>query len=134
MTWYVVRTKPRMEILAATLLEDSLNLKTYYPEVSVRRRGKVRSGRFSRAISLSKLTCGPRLLSAIDYTPGVLHLVRFQGEPQAQYPTRLFNTLRSAWTASMRRVDCLPTSSIQAIRSGSRQARFRDWRGYLTVH
>ncbi len=81
MAWYVVRTKPRMEILAATLLEDSLNLKTYYPEVSVRRRGKVRSGAFFPSYIFVKVDLRSTALSAIDYTPGVLHLVRFQGEP-----------------------------------------------------
>lgn len=83
MSWYVVHTKPRMELLAATLLEERLDLNTYYPEVIVRRRGKVQRGAFFPSYLFIAGDFQRVPLSAIDSTPGVVRIVRFQDEPRA---------------------------------------------------
>jgi transcriptional antiterminator RfaH len=72
-----------MELLAATLLEERLDLDTYYPEVIVRRRGKVQRGAFFPSYLFVAGDFQRVPLSAIDCTPGVVRVVRFQDEPRA---------------------------------------------------
>lgn len=83
MSWYVVHSKPRMELLAATLLEERLNLRTYYPEVTLRRDGRFRRGPFFPGYLFVTADPQTTALSAIDGTPGVVRVVRFQAEPCA---------------------------------------------------
>lgn len=83
MSWYVVHTKPRMELLAATLLEERLNLNTYFPEVTLRRQGKVQRGAFFPCYLFVDSDLQSTPVSAIDCIPGVVRVVRFQDEPRA---------------------------------------------------
>ena len=86
MSWYVVHSKPRMELLAATLLEERLNLRTYYPVVTLRRHGQLQLGPFFPGYLFVAADLQTTALSAIDGTPGVVRVVRvvrFQAEPCA---------------------------------------------------
>jgi transcription elongation factor/antiterminator RfaH len=93
MSWYVVHTKPRMELLAATLLQEQLNLHTYYPEVTLRRRGRLQRGAFFPGYLFIACDLQTTALSAIDSTPGVVRVVRFQAEPRA-VPDEVLEELR----------------------------------------
>jgi transcriptional antiterminator RfaH len=72
-----------MELLAATLLEERLDLATYFPEVTVRRQGKFQRGPFFPSYLFVAADLKRTALSVIDCTPGVVRVVRFQDEPRA---------------------------------------------------
>ena len=82
MPWYVIQTKPRMELLAATLLEERLNLETYYPEVTTRHRGQVRRESFFPGYLFVSCDWQKTALSLVESTPGVVRVVRFQAAPE----------------------------------------------------
>jgi transcription antitermination factor NusG len=71
-----------MELLAATLLEERLNLDTYYPEVALRRHGQFRRSAFFPCYLFVAADLRITALSVIDCTPGVVRVVRFQDEPR----------------------------------------------------
>ena len=82
-----------MELLAAALLEERLNLNTYYPEVTLRHHGKVQRGAFFPCYLFVDSDLRFTAVSAIDYTPGVVRVVRFQDEPRA-VPDEVVQQLR----------------------------------------
>jgi transcription antitermination factor NusG len=71
-----------MELLAAALLEERLNLVTYYPEVTVRRHGHFQRGAFFPCYLFVAADLKQTALSVIDYMPGVVRVVRFHDEPR----------------------------------------------------
>jgi transcription antitermination factor NusG len=72
-----------MELLAATLLEERLNLITYYPEVNMHRHGRFQRSAFFPCYLFVAADLKKTALSVIDYMPGVVRVVRFQDEPRA---------------------------------------------------
>lgn len=81
--WYVVQCKVGREIFAANMLRNRANLLVFLPENKVCLRGnEVRTipwfpGYFFVQVDLRKVA-----LSNINSSPGIIHLVSFDGEPE----------------------------------------------------
>jgi transcription antitermination factor NusG len=82
-----------MEYLAATLLEEQLDVHTYYPEVMLHRRDGFVRGPFFPGYLFVACDLQTTAQSAIDSTVGVVRLVRFQSEPRA-VPDNLVEQIR----------------------------------------
>lgn len=82
MQWYVVHVQARQELPAAAAIEQRAGATAYVPEVLQRRRGRLLRvalfpGYLFLAADLAVITP-----SVIDATPGVVRLVRSEGQPQ----------------------------------------------------
>lgn len=82
LSWYVVHTKPRRELLAAGLLADDLGVVVYLPEVLQVVRGRRRSEPLFPGYVFIQADLAAAPLSRINATPGVLRLVTTGGQPQ----------------------------------------------------
>ena len=81
--WYVVQCKPRMEYFAASALRNLIGLSVFVPEYEVSLRNKAKKlfpffpGYFFVQVDLQKVA-----LSSINTSPGVVHLISFDGKPE----------------------------------------------------
>lgn len=82
MAWYVIHTKPAREMLAATMLEERLQLAVFLPEVRQKRRGQIRLAPLFPGYLFAELDLEQVEASQIDRTPGVIRLVSFGGRPR----------------------------------------------------
>jgi transcriptional antiterminator RfaH len=81
MLWYVVHTKPRHELLAATMLEERQNLIVFLPEVLQKYRGKMQMRPFFPGYLFVEADLNVVEYTAINSTPGVNRLVAFDHRP-----------------------------------------------------
>jgi transcriptional antiterminator RfaH len=82
LSWYVVHTKPRRELLAAGLLADDLGVVAYLPEVLRVARGHRRKEPLFPGYVFIQADLAATPLSRINATPGVLRLLTTGGHPQ----------------------------------------------------
>jgi transcriptional antiterminator RfaH len=77
MSWYVVQVRAGREHLAASLLQNSLHLGIYIPEVMQCWRGEKQLAPLFPGYLFVHGGCGEGTLAKIDATPGCGRLVRF---------------------------------------------------------
>lgn len=82
LSWYVVHTKPRRELLAAGLLADDLGVVAYLPEVFQVARGRRRKEPLFPGYVFIQADLSATPLSRINATPGVHRVVTTGGRPQ----------------------------------------------------
>lgn len=93
--WYVVHARPQQELLAAAVLQASLDLPTYVPEVLQTRRGQRRPAPLFPGYFFVQSASVGLPTSAINRSPGVLRVVAFGATPQALAPA-VVSALRAA--------------------------------------
>ncbi len=79
--WYVVYTKPLDELMAASLLEERLQLEVYLPEVLQRYRQRMQLRPLFPRYLFVQTDLGQVEMSRINATPGVIQLVMFGDQP-----------------------------------------------------
>lgn len=79
--WYVVYTKPLDELMAASLLEERLQLEVYLPEVLQRYRQRMQLRPLFPRYLFVQTDLGQVEMSRINATPGVIQLVMFGDRP-----------------------------------------------------
>ena len=81
--WYVVHTRPQQEMLAASVLQTNLPLRTYVPEVLQSRHGQRRLAPLFPGYIFVQPNAMGLPVTAINRSPGVLHVVTFDALPQS---------------------------------------------------
>jgi transcriptional antiterminator RfaH len=84
--WYVVHARPEQEVLAAAVLQASLELLTYVPEVLQTRRGRRRPAPLFPGYFFVQAGGMGLPTSAINRSPGVLRVVAFGATPHPLAP------------------------------------------------
>lgn len=84
--WYVVHTRPRRELFAASVIENNLDLHTWAPEVTQSLRGARRLGPLFPGYVFVQAGEHGLPVSYINTTPGVLRVVAFETQPQPLDP------------------------------------------------
>lgn len=81
-SWYVMHTKPRLEMLVASLLEQHWRLLVYLPEVTQQRAGRSHLSPLFPGYLFVQADLGQTPASALNSLPGAIRLVAFDGRPQ----------------------------------------------------
>ena len=92
--WYVVHTKARQELLAASMLEQRLAAVVLLPQVRQRTRGQMRPAPLFPGYLFVELDLEQSEASAVNNTPGVIRLVAFGGVPKP-VPGRVIGALQA---------------------------------------
>ncbi len=92
--WGVVHTRPYKELLAASLLEQSLGLEVYLPEVMRERRGVRKPTPFFPGYLFVRSRLAALEVTRINRTPGVIRLLTWKEAPQT-IPAAVIETLRA---------------------------------------
>jgi len=92
--WYVVHTKARQELLAASLLEQHQAVTVLLPQVRQRTRGQMRPAPLFPGYLFVELDLEQSEASAVNNTPGVVRLVAFGGVPKP-VPGRVIEALQA---------------------------------------
>jgi len=79
--WYVVRCKPGRETYVANVLQKSLGLFVFLPEIAIRQRGEVRHLPFFPGYLFVQVDLQMAPFRRINKTHGVLQVVAFGGDP-----------------------------------------------------
>lgn len=82
LAWYVVHTKPRQELLAASLLEERWPVTVYAAQVVQRRGGRTRRVPLFPGYLFVQADLEQTPASALNAVPGVVRLVAFGARPQ----------------------------------------------------
>ena len=80
--WYVVHAKPQQEMLAAAVIQMSLGLTTWTPEVQQQQRGQRQLRPLFPGYLFVQAAVLGLPLSSVNRCPGVLRVVAFGPEPQ----------------------------------------------------
>lgn len=92
--WYVVHTKARQELLAASLLEQHQAVTVLLAQVRQRTRGQMRSAPLFPGYLFVEMDLEQIEASTVNNTPGVIRLVAFGGVPKP-VPGRVIEALRA---------------------------------------
>jgi len=79
--WYVLYTKPQKEFYVYSLVTDREKLTAYLPEVLQKYRGRVQMRPLFPRYLFVQLDLEEMAASAINYIPGAIKLLSFEGKP-----------------------------------------------------